>query len=81
MDEIDEDRTSCSQTVAWNENENEDEKEPEKERREQSHAGTLIQQTTNVRLANALPIHEGILAESDEGQDGIDGVLIRHNTV
>lgn len=47
----------------------------------QDHEGSLCEQFPDVRLADAGEVERGVLAQADEGQDGVQGVLVRGEEV
>lgn len=46
-------------------------------REEENHERSLVEQLADVGFADARPIHEGVLAQAGEGEDGVDAVLLR----
>mgnify|MGYP006876465278 FL=1 len=48
---------------------------------QRSNKGALVQQLSNVGLANWGPIHKGIFTVAQERHDGVDLVLIRDDEV
>ncbi len=63
--------------MAGNEDEQDDKADADEHREEENHECSLVEQLANVGLADASPVHEGVLAQAGKSEDGIDAVLLR----
>lgn len=63
--------------MARNEDEQDDKADADEHREEEDHECSLVEQLANVRLADASPVHKGVLAQAGKSEDGIDAVLLR----
>lgn len=49
---------------------------PNEDSTQQDHRGPLIHQFADIRFPDARPVHERVLAQADESEHGVDGVLL-----
>lgn len=50
-------------------------------RTDQNHERALVHEAADVRFLDARPGHEGVFAETEQGQDWVDAVLLRREAV
>lgn len=66
-----------SQPRSRHEDEEDDEGDADEDGAEEDHEGALVHELSDVGLADPAPVHERVFAESRQGEDGVDTVLLR----
>lgn len=66
-----------SQPRSRHEDEEDDEGDADEDGAEEDHEGALVHELPNVGLADPAPVHEGVFAESRQGEDRVDAILLR----
>jgi hypothetical protein len=65
-----------SKPLAWNKNEQDTQSGVDEEGHSQHHDCSLRQEATDVGFSNAREIEWCVLAETNERQDGVKGILV-----